>query len=92
MKTKSPTLFAFAAFDDESRRFGLRVRRVAVVQIFAPLECAAVEFRGDSLRPVGRIVPFGRLSTAARDLRKKIRAAFREKLLRRRPGFPAASL
>ena len=89
MKTKTTTLFAFAAFDDESRRFGIRVRRVAVVQIFGPVECAAVEYK-DRLRTVGRIVPFVRMATAARDLRAKIRTSFSQTLSRRRPGFPAA--
>lgn len=88
MKNTTPDLFAFAAFNDESRRCGIRVRRVAVVQIFNGLDCAAVEFRS-AARPVGRIVGFNRLSRKPSGLREKIRTAFAFNLSLVRPGFPA---
>ena len=88
MKTKPDHLQAFAAFNDESRRFGLRVRRVSVIQIFGPLDCVAVEF-AEKCRPVGRIVAFNRIATRPRDLRAKLRAAF--PFVSARLGSPAVS-
>ena len=88
MKKQSDTLEAFAAFNDDGRRYGVRVRRVSVVQIFNGLDCAAVEYR-EQCRPVGRVVPFVRLARSARDLRAKIRAAFPSNLSRARQGSPA---
>lgn len=88
MKTKPDHLQAFAAFNDESRRFGVRVRRVDVIQIHNGLDCASVEYR-EKFRPVGRVVPFVRLARSARDLRAKIRAAFPSNLSRARQGSPA---
>lgn len=88
MKTKTDHLQAFAAFNDESRRFGLRVRRVDVIQIFAPVDCVAVEYR-EQCQPVGRVVAFNRIASRPRDLRAKLRAAF--PFVSARLGSPAVS-
>lgn len=90
MKPRSPTLFAFAAFPEASRRFGVRVRRVAVVAIFAPLDGAAVEYRAGGL-VTGGVLPFARLATRPADLRPKMRAAFPALFSRLGKGSPAAS-
>jgi hypothetical protein len=88
MKKPNNHLQAFAVFNDESRRCGIRVRRVSVIQIFTDLECASVEYV-DGFFPVGRIVPFLRMSRRPKNLKAKIRGRFN--LSRARQGSPAVT-
>lgn len=84
-----PKRYAFAIFADDSRRCGVRVRRVRVHAIYPPLECAAVEYRPGFITE-GAVIPFARLSTKACGVGAKIREAF-PNLSRLGPGSPAAA-